>query len=84
MLRQGEACWRIMLAEVWQPANGKAKQEPRGNIHLQIPLPKEFKHVTAAKTGKQLAPRGQIKIAGSCQIPDSHCNISVHVYTIEA
>lgn len=81
-LRQG-LCGKNMPAEVWRPASGKAKQEPRGNIHLQIPLPKEFKHVTAAKSGKRLGPRSQIKIAGSCQIPDSHCNVSLHVYIME-
>lgn len=82
MLRQG-LCGKTMPAEVWRPASGKAKQEPRGNIHLQIPLPKEFKHVTAAKSGKRLGPCSQIKIAGSCQIPDSHCNVSLHVYIME-
>lgn len=82
MLRQG-LCGKTMLAEVWRPASSKAKQEPRGNIHLQIPLPKEFKHVTAAKSGKRLGPCSQIKIAGSCQIPDSHCNVSLHVYIME-
>lgn len=81
-LRQG-LCGKTMPAEVWRPASGKAKQEPRGNIHLQIPLPKEFKHVTAAKSGKRLGPCSQIKIAGSCQIPDSHCNVSLHVYIME-
>lgn len=81
-LRQG-LCGKTMPTEVWRLASGKAKQEPRGNIHLQIPLPKEFKHVTAAKSGKRLAPCSQIKIAGSCQIPDSHCNVSLHVYIME-
>lgn len=73
-----------MPAEVWRPASGEAKQRPGGNIHLQIPLPQEFKHVTAAKSGKRLGPHSQMKIADACQIPESHRNVSIRVYIMEA